>query len=154
LRLCLGALAALGIFCLKDGALGFELCLVGIRCAQRLATAQKEVTGKAVLYLHDLAQGSELGDALKKNDFHGSILLITRREAEARKQALDGLGELALLLGGDRRDAAWHDLATLGNVTLQKAHILVIDLWCAFTGEGAAFPAPKEWAAGCLFHSH
>ena len=79
MRLGLGALAALGIFCFQHGALGFELCPVGFGGAQRLATAQQEVTGEPVLYLYDLAQSAQLGDALKKNDFHFSILLIARR---------------------------------------------------------------------------
>jgi hypothetical protein len=82
-----------------------------------------------------------------------SLLQDVGKQAQ-KAGALDGLGELALLLGANRRDAAWHDLATLGNVTLQKAHILVINLGRTFTGEGAAFPAPEKGAAGGLFHSH
>src|SRR5215475_9400964 len=42
--------------------------------------------------------------------------------------ALDRLGELALLLGGDRRNTAGHDLAALRNEALQEAHVLVVDL--------------------------
>src|SRR5215207_5214664 len=59
--------------------------------------------------------------------FQFSLLQDVGKQAQ-EAGALDGLGELALLLGGDRRDAAWHDLATLGNIALQKAHILVIVL--------------------------
>src|SRR5258706_6624154 len=42
--------------------------------------------------------------------------------------ALDRLGELALLLGRDGRDAARHDLAALRQEALQQLHVLVIDL--------------------------
>src|SRR5262245_4890706 len=42
--------------------------------------------------------------------------------------ALDRLGELTLLLGGDRRNAARHDLAALGNEALQQPDVLVVDI--------------------------
>src|ERR1700759_2896342 len=42
--------------------------------------------------------------------------------------ALDRLGEGALLEGRHRGDAGRHDLAALGNVTLQQADVLVVDL--------------------------
>src|ERR1700759_5543143 len=51
--------------------------------------------------------------------------------------ALDGLGQFALLLGRNRGDARGHDLAALGNVTLQQLHVLVVDLGGAGAGEGA-----------------
>src|SRR3984957_16813190 len=42
--------------------------------------------------------------------------------------ALDRVRQSALILGGNRGDARRHDLAALGDVTLQQLHILVVDL--------------------------
>src|SRR5213594_3905297 len=58
--------------------------------------------------------------------------------------ALDGLGEDALLLGGDRGDAARHHLAALGDVALQQLHVLVVDLGRVRAGERAGLAAPEE----------
>src|SRR5262249_37289258 len=51
---------------------------------------------------------------------------VGQQADEAR--ALEGLGELALLFGRHRGDAAGHDLATLGDVATEQAHVLVVDL--------------------------
>ncbi len=52
---------------------------------------------------------------------------IGKQGEEAR--AFDGAGKLSLLLGGNCGDTRRHDLATLGNVALQKTRVLVVDLW-------------------------
>src|SRR6185312_7019763 len=51
--------------------------------------------------------------------------------------ALDRLGELALLLGRHRRNAARHDLAALGDEALEQPHVLVVDLGRVRPGERA-----------------
>jgi hypothetical protein len=50
-------------------------------------------------------------------------------------RTLDGLGQLALLLGGYGGDARGHDLAAFGHEALQQAHILVVDDWRILAGE-------------------
>src|SRR5262249_32826515 len=62
--------------------------------------------------------------------------------------ALDGARELALLLGGYRRDPAWHDLAALGDVTLQEPYVLVVDLGRVGAGERTGLAAAEERPAG------
>ena len=90
---------------------------------------QKEVAGVAVLDGHDLSHLAELGHAFQKDDVHGSVSLLHAVGQEREEpRALDRLGELALVLGADGGDARWHDLAALGNVTLQKTRVLVVDL--------------------------
>src|SRR5687767_4792221 len=66
-----------------------------------------------------------------------------RQEAQ-EAGALDRLGQFALLLGRDRGDAAWHDLAAFRNIALQQTRILVIDLRCARAREGAGLAPAKE----------
>src|SRR6185312_4807813 len=61
--------------------------------------------------------------------------------------ALDRLGELALLLGRDRGDAARHDLAALRQEALQQLHVLVVDLRRVGAGEGAGLAPPEEGPA-------
>src|SRR5690606_28466071 len=56
---------------------------------------------------------------------------------------LDGLRQFALLLRGNRGDAARHDLAALGGVAQQQLHVLVIDLGRIRAAERAAL-APAE----------
>src|SRR5579863_1105417 len=58
--------------------------------------------------------------------------------------ALDRLGELALLLGRDRGDAARHDFAALGDEALQQLHVLVVDLGRIGARERAGFAPPEE----------
>src|SRR4051812_17970068 len=50
------------------------------------------------------------------------------RQQRQEASALDGLRQLALLLGGDRGDAAGHDLAALGDVAREQSRVLVVDL--------------------------
>src|SRR5690348_2256952 len=64
---------------------------------------------------------------------------------EAR--ALDRLRELALLLGRHRGDAGGHDLAALGDVTLQQLHVLVVDLRRIGARERAGLAAAEEGTA-------
>src|SRR5882724_9703 len=75
-----------------------------------------------------------------------------RQQAEETR-ALDGARELALLLGGHRRDAARHDLAALGDVTHQQLGILVVDLRRVGARERAALAAAKKRTA-CTGFSH
>src|ERR1700749_4801132 len=58
--------------------------------------------------------------------------------------ALDRLGELTLLLGRHRRDAAWHDLAALRHEALQQLDVLVVDLRRIGARERAALGAAEE----------
>ena len=67
-----------------------------------------------------------------------------------KARALDRLRELALLLGGDRGDAARHDLAALGDVALQQPHVLVVDLRRIGAGERTGLAAAEERPAGLL----
>src|SRR5579863_8105589 len=67
--------------------------------------------------------------------------------------ALDGAREFALLLGGNRGDAARHDLAALGNVTHQQLGILVVDLRRIRTRERAGLAAAEKRTA-CTSFSH
>src|SRR4051794_25749356 len=66
-----------------------------------------------------------------------------RQEAEETR-ALDGAREFALLLGGDGRDAARHDLAALENVAHQQLGILEVDLRRIRTRERAGLAAAEE----------
>src|SRR5580704_288084 len=68
-------------------------------------------------------------------------------------RALDGAGELTLLLGRNGRDAARHDLAALGDVTHQQLGILVVDLRRVRTRERAGLAATEERTA-CTSFSH
>src|SRR5690606_39454271 len=75
-------------------------------------------------------------------------LLQDVRQKPEKTRALDGAGELALLLGRDSRDAARHDLAALGNIPPEQAHALVVDLWRVLPGAWAALAAAMEGPAG------
>src|ERR1700687_1117887 len=75
------------------------------------------------------------------------------RQQTEETRALDGAREFALLLGGDRGDAARHDLAALGDVTHQKLGILVVDLRRIRTRERAGLAAAKKRTA-CTCFSH
>src|SRR5262245_58083578 len=68
-------------------------------------------------------------------------------------RALDGAREFTLLLGGDGRDAARHDLAALGDVTHQQLGILVVDLRRVGARERAALAAAEKRTA-CTSFSH
>src|ERR1019366_5126222 len=60
--------------------------------------------------------------------------------------ALDRVRQGALILVGNCGDARRHDLAALGDVTLQQLHILVVDLGRIGAGERIGLLAPKEGA--------
>src|SRR5258708_3586246 len=75
-----------------------------------------------------------------------------RQQAE-KTRALDGTREFTLLLGGDRGDAARHDLAALGHVTHQQLGILVVDLRRIRPGERAGLAAAEKRTA-CTSFSH
>src|SRR5690606_23746644 len=74
-------------------------------------------------------------------------LLNDVRQQGERAGALDRLRELALLLDRNRRDAARHDLAALGNEALEQLHVLVVDLRRVRTGERAGLAPAVERAA-------
>src|SRR3954451_17533661 len=76
---------------------------------------------------------------------------VGKQSEETR--ALDGAREFALLLGGDRGDAARHDLAALGDVTHQQLGILVVDLRRIRTRERARLAAAEKRTA-CTSFSH
>src|SRR5690606_25690981 len=69
-----GFFLALEVARLELGALALELLIVGFVGAQRLALRQQEVARISVLDPDRLAHLAEAGDALEKNDFHGSVL--------------------------------------------------------------------------------
>src|SRR6202790_2990425 len=68
-------------------------------------------------------------------------------------RTLDSAREFTLLLGGDRGDAARHDLAALGDVTHQQLGILVVDLRRIRTRERAGLAAAEKRTA-CTSFSH
>src|SRR6202048_415766 len=76
---------------------------------------------------------------------------VGKQHEETR--ALDGASEFALLLGGDRGDAARHDLAALGDVTHQQLGILVVDLRRIRARERAGLAAAEKRTA-CTSFSH
>src|ERR1700723_3465142 len=75
-----------------------------------------------------------------------------RQQAEETR-TLDGAREFTLLLGGDRGDAARHDLAALGHVTHQQLGILVVDLRRIRARERAGL-ATAEKRTACTSFSH
>src|SRR4030081_876510 len=75
------------------------------------------------------------------------------RQQTEETRALDGAGELTLLLGGDGGDAARHDLAALGDLTHQQLGILVVDLRRIRTRERAGLAAAEKRPA-CTSFSH
>src|ERR1700691_4364445 len=75
------------------------------------------------------------------------------RQQTEEPRALDGAREFTLLLGGNRGDAARHDLAALGHVTHQQLGILVVDLRRIRTRERAGLAAAEKRTA-CTSFSH
>src|SRR3546814_5379103 len=65
-------------------------------------------------------------------------------------RALDRLRQLALLLGGNRSDAAGDDLAALGHKALEQTDVLIIDLRRVLAGKGAGLAATEKWACHVL----
>src|SRR5579862_7088011 len=55
----------------------------------------------------------------------GSLTQAVRQKAQ-ETGALDRLRQFPLLLGRDCGNAAWHDLAALGDEALQQLHVLVV----------------------------
>ncbi len=123
-----GFVAARGVLGLETLAVGFEHLAVGFVGAQRLLVRQQEVARVAVLDGDHVADRAELLDAFEQDDFHDerSLLHDVGQQAQVAG-ALDRLGQLTLLLGADRGDAARDDLAALGHEALQQAHVLVVD---------------------------
>src|SRR5689334_17911347 len=92
-------------------------------------------------------------------------MLTPRRERRGRRlandvgqqaqepRALDGAGKFTLLLGGNGRDPARHDLAALGHVTHQQLGILVVDLRRVGTRERTGLAAAEKRSA-CTSFSH
>src|SRR6266550_4440175 len=68
-----------------------------------------------------------------------------------KARPLDCACKLTLLLGRNRRDAAWHDLAALRDIALQQLHVLVVDLRRVGAGKRAGLAAAEKRAAalGC-----
>src|SRR5579871_4863887 len=81
------------------------------------------------------------------------LLANNVRQQTEETRALDGAGELTLLLGGHGRDAARHDLAALGDVTHQQLGVLVVDLRRVGARERAAL-ATAEKRTACTSFSH
>src|SRR3546814_1988839 len=65
-------------------------------------------------------------------------------------RALDRLRQLALLLGGNRSDAAGDDLAALGHKALEQTDVLIVDLRRVLAGKGAGLAATEKWACHVL----
>ena len=78
--------------------------------------------------------------------FRGRCSLALEGEEANVTRALDGAGQLALVLRADARDAARQDLATLGHELAQTHHVLVIDVLNLLRQEGADF-ATREATA-------
>ena len=57
----------------------------------------------------------------------GSTFGVHERQKGNDAGTLDGIGEIALLLGGKAGEATGKDLAAFGDELLEKIHILVID---------------------------
>src|ERR1700759_3396366 len=87
--------------------------------------------------------------------FIGMARSLRDHVGEERQEAgaLDRLGELALLLGRDRGNAARHDLAALRDEALQEAHVLVVDLRRVGAGERAGLAATGEGTTLCAHSS-
>src|SRR5215472_7051605 len=75
-----------------------------------------------------------------------SMLVRVRQQGE-EACALDRYGELALIERLRACDAARDDLAGLGDVTLERPKVLVVDVLHAFGSEAAELLAPGEAAA-------
>src|SRR6185312_306980 len=76
-----------------------------------------------------------------------AVLLNHVRQQAEEARTLDCLGELALLLRRHCGDAARHDLAALGDVTLQQLHVLVVDLRRIGARKGAGLAAAEKRTA-------
>src|SRR5215470_12486932 len=77
-----------------------------------------------------------------------SSSLDQERQQSEVTPPLDRLRQLALFAGGNRGDAARHDLAALGDVALQELDVLVVDLRRVGAGERTGLAATKERPPG------
>src|SRR5512134_1798223 len=73
-------------------------------------------------------------------------MLVGVRQQREVTRTLDRRRELALIERLRARDAARDDLSSLGDVLLQRAQILVVDLLHAFGGETAELATARERA--------
>src|SRR4051812_28283505 len=73
-------------------------------------------------------------------------MLVGIRQQRQEARALHGDSELPLVKGLRAGDAARHDLARLGDVSLERGEVLVVDVLHAFGGEAAEFLATGEAA--------
>src|SRR5262245_10776479 len=86
---------------------------------------------------------------------HAEALLNQIGQQPQKTRPLDRSCKLPLLLGGDRSDPTRHDLAALRNVTLQKLHILIVDLRRLIARERAGLaPAVEGAPRRALGHTH
>ena len=83
----LGVGPLLGIVGLDALAAGFEQFAVAVVGAQRLFVGQQVIAGKAVLDPDHIADGAEVLDPLKQNDFHVERSLISRCRVAGRGSA-------------------------------------------------------------------
>ncbi len=86
--------------------LGLELLAVGIVGAQRLALRQQEIAGEAVADADDVSHLAEAGDALEKDDFHGSysVRVMIMWKGRARPASRRAKIEEEIGGAGDRED--------------------------------------------------
>src|SRR5690606_32469157 len=73
------------------------------------------------------------------------VVVVGVRDQRQETGALDGRGQLALVLRLGAGDAAGNDLAGLGEVLAQGVEILVIDLLDTFGGELAELATTEEF---------
>src|SRR4051812_18630454 len=76
------------------------------------------------------------------------------RQQTEESRALDGARKFALLLGGNRGDAARHDLAALGDVAHQQLGILVVNLRRVRTRERTGLAAAGKRTACTCFSNY
>src|SRR4029079_12159081 len=147
LRCLFGIRAPVRILFLDPRPVRFEQLAVRFVGAKRFLVGQEEIAGKAVLDLHHVADGAELLDTLKKNDFHFSSSLFhdVGKQADV-PGALDRTRQFALLLGGNGGDPRRDDLAALGDKALEQSDVLVIDARRVLARKGAGLAAAKECA--------
>ena len=67
----------LGVIRLNLGTIGFEQLPVGVVCTKRLLVRKQVVASETVLDGDDVADGAELLDAFKQDDFHGGAPYLT-----------------------------------------------------------------------------
>src|SRR5690606_2627736 len=83
----------------------------------------------------------------RREPLEGLVLVGIGQQSQVAR-ALHGDGELALIVRLRARDPARNNLAGLGDVALQDAQILVVDLLDAFGGETAELAAAEKASHG------